>query len=258
MSRFRTRAAGAVLAAAVCVAFGAAGAAAQMLEDLSIVSVPTAGVLPHGGYRLYGSLGPESSILASVAVGFFDRLMLGASFGLQEVIGRGDLSVNDRVGLTMRLRLLEETMTRPAVTFGIDTQGEGRYIEEEERYERKSRGAFVVFGKNYRFIDDLSLNGGVNYSLENRDEEGVSVFGGIEIGIVSWFGLLADYDAALDDNDENVATSRTRGKGYLDIGVRFDYQDSLRFKFLFKDLLDNYRPESGVYRAIEVSYISAF
>jgi hypothetical protein len=255
MSKFRVS----VTAAAAALAVLAASAAsAQILEDLTIASVPTAGVLPHGGYLFYGSVGPESSILVSAAVGFFDRLLLGASFGLQDLIGRGGMSVNDRIGLQARLRLVEETISRPAFTLGIDTQGEGKYIESAERYERKSRGLFLVAGKNYRFIDDLSLNGGINYSFEDRDESGLNLFGGVEIGIVRWMSLLFDYDLALDDGDAGVATSRTRGRGYLDSGLRLDYRDNLRFKILFKDLLGNYIPETGVYRAIEVWYINVF
>lgn len=250
---------GSAIAVFAALAILAAPAArAQRLEDPMIASVPSAGVLPHGGYFFHGSFGPGSSILAAAAVGFFDRILLGASFGLQEVIGRGDMSVNDRVGLQARLRLVEETMTRPAFTLGIDTQGEGKYIESAKRYERKSRGVFFVAGKNYRLIDDLSLNAGVNYSLENRDESGVNLFGGVDFGIVPWMSLLFDYDAALDDGDAGVATSRTRGKGYLDAGVRLDYHENLRFKILFKDLLGNYRPEAGVYRSIEVWYINVF
>lgn len=255
MWRFRVRT---IAVAAAFAAFAASAAPAQILEDVTVVSVPSAGVLPHGGYLFHGNLGPASSILGSAAVGFFDRLMLGASFGLQDVIGRGDMSVNDRIGLQARLRVVEETVTRPAFTLGIDTQGEGRYIESEDRYERKSRGLFLVVGKNYRLIDDLSLNGGINYSFENRDESGVNLFAGIDIGIVRWMSLLLDYDAALDDNSESAATSRTRGRGYLDTGIRLDYRENLRFKILFKDLLGNYEPETGVYRSIEVWYVNVF
>ncbi len=221
---------------------------------------PTAAVLPHGGYLFRGTLGPESSMLAAVKIGFFDRVMVGASFGIQKIIGRGDLSVNDRPGFDARLRLVNESLVYPGVTFGIDTQGEGKYLEDENRYERKSKGIFVVAGKNYLFLGrvDVTVNAGGNYSLENDDEGGVDFFGGISLGFGDWFGLLAEYDAAIDDNDDDVLTHRTDGSGYLDLGLRFDYRDNLRFKLLFKDLLDGYIPEAGVYGAIEVSYIGAF
>ena len=91
-------------AAACCMAAGACES--QILEDVRLVDSPTAGVLPHGGYLVHGSVGPESSILAGIGIGFFDRVMLGASFGLQKFIGRGDIHVNDRPGFEIRVRLI--------------------------------------------------------------------------------------------------------------------------------------------------------
>ena len=107
-------------------------------------------------------------------------------------------------------------------------------------------------------IEDFSIHGGVNYSFETKDEEGVNVFGGLSLESVKGFSVLLDYNAAFDDNDTGVATHRMRSRGYLDSGLRFDYRDNLRFKIFFKDLLDNYLPASGVDRSIEVFYVSSF
>jgi hypothetical protein len=246
-----------ILAAAVCCA-AAGSCRSQILEDIRLVDSPTAGILPHGGYLIHGSIGPESSILAGIGVGFFDRVMLGASFGLQRFIGRGDIDVNDRLGFEIRVRLIEESTGGPALALGIDTQGEDAYLEDAERYDRKSKGAYAVVSKNYRLIEDFSIHGGVNYSFEVKDERGVNTFGGFALEIVKGFSVLLDYNAALDDNDAGVASHRTRGRGYLDSGLRFDYRDNLRFKVFFKDLLDNYLPASGVDRSIEVSYVNSF
>jgi hypothetical protein len=246
-----------LLAAAVCC-LSAGPCRSQVLEDTRLIGSPTAGILPHGGYLIQGSVGPESSILVRVGVGFFDRVMLGASFGLQKFIGRGDIDVNDRPGFEFRVRVIEESEAGPAFALGVETQGEDAYLSDAERYQRKSKGAYAVVSKNYRLIDDFSIHGGVNYSLEVKDERGMDIFGGFSLGIVRGFALLLDYNAALDDNDAEVATHLTRGRGYLDGGLRFDYRDNLRFKILFKDLLDNYLPVSGVDRSIEVFYISSF
>jgi hypothetical protein len=245
-----------VVAAACCMRAG--DSRAQMLEDIRLVDSPTAGILPHGGYLLYGTVGPESSMLAGVDIGFFDRIMIGGSFGMQNFIGRGDITVNDRPGFEIRLRVIEESARGPALALGVETQGEDAYLEAAERYVRKSKGAYAVVSKNYRFIGDVSIHGGVNYSFETKDEKGANAFGGLSLGIIRGFSLLLDYNAAFDDNDANVATHLTRGRGYLDGGLRFDYRDNLRFKVFFKDLLNNYLPQPGVDRSIEVFYISTF
>lgn len=258
MSKSPTRFGSILVAVAVSSLALASAASAQILEDIMIVDSPTAGVLPHGGYMFYGSLGPESSILAGFKIGFFDRVMMGASFGLQKFIGRGTMAANDKLGLELRLRFIDENERRPAFAVGIDTQGEDWYLESAERYERKSKGIYLAASKNYRLIEDFSIHAGAGYSLENRDEGGPNIFGGFSLELVKGFSLLADYNAALDDNSTKVATHLTRGKGYLDTGLRFDYRDNVRFKILFKDLLDNYIPESGVFRSFEVFYVNSF
>jgi len=257
MSRSRTRSSSLVLIAAACIVISHA-ARAQILEDVSVVSSPTASVLPHGGYLFQGSLGSGSSIMLALKIGFFDRFLLGASYGFQEFIGRGDVKANDRPGFEARLRVIEESEPGPALVVGVNTQGEGIYLEDAGRYERKSKGVYAVLSKNYRLIDDFSIHAGINYSFENRDEAGVNAFGGFVLEVIRGFGVLLDYDAALDDNDGEVATHLTRGRGYLDGGLRFDYRDNLRFKILFKDLLGAYAPESGVDRSIEVFYLNSF
>ena len=257
MSKSRTRPLRIALAAAAALSLGGA-ARAQILEDVRLVTSPTASVLPHRGYLFQGSIGPESSILVALKVGFFDRIMLGASYGLQEFIGRADVQTNDHMGFEARVRVIEETEAGPALALGVDTQGEDAYIESAERYERKSKGLYAVVSKNYRLGGDIAFHGGINYSFENRDEGGIDAFGGFGFELIRGFSVLLDYDPALDDNDAKVATHLTRGKGYLDAGVRFDYRDNLRFKIFFKDLLGDYIPQSGVNRSIEVFYINMF
>lgn len=237
---------------------GAAPVYGQEFEEMFIVDSPTAGILPHGAYLFQGSFGPRSSLIFGVKVGFHDRLMVGVSFGMQEFIGTGDIELNDKPGFETRIRIIEESLRGPALAVGIDTQGEDAYLEDDKRYERKSKGFYAVISKNYRLLSDFSVHGGANYSLEDEDEQGVNVFGGLSIELVEGFSLLLDYNAALDDENAGVTSSRTRGRGYLDSAIRFDYMENLRLKIQFKDLLGNYEPEKGVARSIEILYISYF
>jgi len=234
------------------------GLKAQTFQELYTVSSPTAGILPHGGYLFHGSVGPSSSLLFQTMIGFYDRLMVGVSFGLQKFVGRGDIDLNDKPGFQLRLRVIEEDVAHPALSLGINTQGEDSYDEEGERYERKSKGFYFVVSKNYKLIKDLSIHGGINYSLERKDEGGFNAFGAVVFEVFEGFSILVDYNAALDDNDTSVPSHRTRGKGYLDCGIRFDYMDNIRIKMLFKDLLDNYIPEQGVARTLEIFYVNYF
>lgn len=246
------------LAAIAVLTIAAAGAEAQLLEDLKVVSTPTAGLIGHGSYLFEGRSGPDNDLLFGMGVGFYDRLMFGISFGIQNFIGRGDVELNNLPGFLVRFRLIEEGLAGPALAIGLDTQGEGYYIDEDERYERKSLGAYAVLSRNFDARINIGLHGGINYSFEDRDESGIDIFAGTSFTIVHGFTLLLDYTGAFDDNDSDVPTSRTKGRGYLDCGVRFEYGENLRIRLLFKDLMGNYIPESGVARSIEIVYMNWF
>jgi hypothetical protein len=236
----------------------APAAGAQLLEDLKVVSTPTAGLIGHGSYMFEGRIGPGNDLLFGLGVGFHDRLMVGMSFGLQNFIGRGEIEANDLPGFLVRFRIIEEGLAGPAFALGIDTQGEGVYIDDAERYDRKSLGAYAVLSRNFDARVNIGVHGGINYSFENRDESGVDMFAGLSVTVIPGLTLLLDYDACFDDDDSDVETTLTRGRGYLDSGVRFDYGENLRLRLLFKDLLGNYIPESGVARSIEIVYINWF
>ncbi|MDD3642692.1 MAG: hypothetical protein PHQ19_04420 [Candidatus Krumholzibacteria bacterium] len=256
MSRSRKGAAAAALWAALFA--GAEGLGAQGVQDLHVVESPTAGILGHGAYRFEGAVGPGSDLLFSVGVGFHDRLQIGMSFGLQNFIGRGEIEINDRPGFQARLRVLEESYAGPAFALGVDTQGEGCWIEDDERYERKSCGVYGALSKNYYALRNIGLHGGINYSFEKRDEESIDLFAGLTIEVFSGMSLLLDYDASFDDDDETLASTRTRGRGYLDAGARFDFGGTLSMRLLFKDLTGNYAPERGVARTLEIFYTNWF
>lgn len=240
------------------VMLAAGGAGAQLLEDLKVVSTPTAGLIGHGAYMFEGRIGPGNDLLFGMGVGFHDRLMLGVSFGLQNFIGRGEIEANNLPGFLLRVRMIEEGLAGPAFALGIDTQGDGYYLDDDERYERKSFGAYAVLSRNFDARINIGLHGGINYSFENRDEGGINLFAGTSFTIIPGLTLLLDYDAAINDDDPDVLTTRTRGRGYLDCGIRFDYGENLRMRLLFKDLLGNYIPESGVARSLEIVYLNWF
>ena len=242
--------------AAVLFISWAPGASAGLAEPIYVVDSPTAGLLGDGEYMIQGRVGPESSIHLGLRIGFMNRIHMGASFGMQRVFERDEISVNDRVGFQVRVRLLEE-FAAPALAVGFNSQGVGVYDEGLERYERKSRGFYAVASKNSAIaVGQLSVHFGVNYSTETEDEEGVNAFAAVDWEIFEGFALVMDADAARNDSNED---GRYGGGGvYLDGAVRITYGENLSMMLIFRDLSGNLETNNRVGREFEINFVRMF
>lgn len=234
----------------------ASGAAANLAEPIYVIDSPTAGLLGDGEYMIQGRIGPGSSIYLGLRVGFMNRFHIGASFGMQHVFEREEITVNDRVGFQVRLRLLEE-LAAPALAVGFNSQGVGWYDEALERYERKSKGFYAVVSKNSALVlGQLSVHLGVNYSTETKDEEGVNAFAAVDWEVFEGFALVLDGDAARDDKAED---GRYGGGGvYLDAAARITYGENLSMMLIFRDLTGNLETSDRVAREFEISFVRMF
>ncbi len=229
---------------------------AQLAEPLYAVDHPTAGLLQNGEYLFQGRLGPESSILLGLRIGFRNILHIGVSFGMQRVFERESVDVNDHIGFRFRLRLLEEAET-PALAVGFDSQGQGIYHEGLERYERKSPGFYVVLSRNYLLaLGYFSIHGGVNYSLEREDDDDPNLFLAADWEPVEGFAIILDADAALNDNADE--SSFGDGGIYLDAALRLEYGENLAMMLIFRDLTGNLRGSDRVGREFEIVFVDMF
>ena len=141
---------------------------------------------------------------------------------------------------------------------GFNSQGAGVYDESSNRYERKSPGFYGVLSKNWRlFVTEMSLHGGVNYTLETDDgDDELNAFGAAEWLLFAGFSLLLDANAALNDNLED---GRFGGDGgYLDRAARLNYGESLSLVLIFRDLSGNFEPDRQVSREFELAVVGSF
>ena len=241
-----------------------APASGGLLRSSNLVDSPTATVLGHGRYRIECRLMNGGSLVAGTSVGIRDRFEVGVSWGMQGLLGRGEVEFNDRTALSLRLLLVEE-MALPALAIGFDNQGYGAWDEDLERYERKSKGFFLVATRNWYgpLGTDVATTGGINFSSENKDESSLDFFAGLEQDFDGQFALIVDYAAGLDDRRDERPARYGRGLGWLDLGMRWNVIGGVQFKFFFRDLLSNYRdPADGtrdsVDRQLEIIYEGSF
>lgn len=219
--------------AGLALLLGAIAAPRAVHADTRVIDSPTAEPLGHGFMRWEIGAGPEGAVLTSVLVGVFERAQFGLSYGMQDVLGRGTVDANPRPGIQAEVLALDR-IGLPALAAGFDSQGQGRWLEDEDRYERKSLGFYAVATQSLA-ANSLpvltALSGGLNFSLEGK-RESFDVFLGATQTWGRSFSLLVDYDFGLDDRLDN-------DRGYLDFGVQWSFGSGNHLRFLLRDLLGN-------------------
>jgi hypothetical protein len=235
---------------------GTAGAEARY-EYRSLIDMQTAGILEKGFVGVTTDVMPEGVLIAKLEVGVFTNVSFGISYGGSNIIGSGTPGWYKYPGVDFKVRLINESATFPAITLGFDSQGKGKYFDQEKRYEIKSPGFFAATSKNFGFLGYMSLHATLNYSLESSDGDN---FTNLSIGAEKTLGpsvsLICDYNFAWNDNNPNGSFGK--GDGYLNMGLRWAMGSGFTLGFDLRDLLDNKKLNpNAADRAIRMEYIKS-
>jgi hypothetical protein len=228
----------------------------ENVRSLSVIDCPTAATLDKGSFLVALYAYSEGGILGMVDIGLTNRLMLGISYGGTNLIGVGEVKWNPQVGVNIRYRAIDEQVSFPGISVGYDGQGRGMWVDSLDRYAEKSKGLFVAASKSFRLLGSLALHGGLNYSFEREDKDkDLNGFLGIEKSINEELAVYAEYDLAMNDN---TGRSIGDGKGYLNLGVKWSFQNKLFIDFLWKDIRRNNHLNKYSSREIRLSYVEYF
>ncbi len=234
---------------------GTAGGNAKF-EYRSLIDLPTAGILEKGFVGVSMDVMPAGVLMSRIEVGVFDNFSFGISYGGGNIIGTGPVDWYSLPGVNLRLRVINETETLPAIGIGFDSQGKGTYFDNIERYEVKSPGFFAAAAKNFEFFGFLSLHVIVNYSLERDDsDKDLNLGFGFEKTLGGKVSVIGEYNVALNDN---TVQSIGDGSGYLNMGVRWSVGEGFTIGLDLRDLLSNkkintYKADRGIF----VEYIKS-
>lgn len=229
---------------------------AATVEPTMIVDKPTAGVLKRGSYAVRTNFFEQGGVLLGLSVGVFDNFSFGISYGGTDIIGPNDIRMNPLPGVNVKFRLIDEGTTMPALAIGFDSQGKGPYVDSTSRYTIKSPGFFLAGSKNYSFLGNLSIHGGVNLSMERADgDKDLNFYVGAEKSIGPNISIFAEYDFA---NNDNNARAIGHKKGYLNFAFRWSWGKGLVVGFDLKDVIKNQDNVEIGNRALQLDFVSAF
>ncbi len=232
------------------------------LENFYTIHTPTAGVMKKGQYGIDINTFGNGGFVGGISVGLFDRFHMGISYGGEKLIGYDEPKGNELPGVQVRYRIWEESEAFPAITFGFEMQGHGRWNEDINRYDYKAPGLFAAMSKNWQAFSGqaFGVHAGVNLnSIEDEDQQGMDVFVGMNLGLNEQLTALVEYDFALDDNKTEKDSLRYgSGLGYLNAGVRLTIAQSLVIEAFAIDLLQNSEEYNAFGRELRLTYVETF
>ncbi len=237
-------------------------------KPTQLIDLPTASILRGGDLRGSIRLYEEGGVLGRLSVGISRRIMFGVSYGGGNLIGMGDVAWNKIPGVHFAYRVIEENLAMPAIVFGFDSQGYGKYWRKEDylasvhadsvikdRYSVKSRGFYVVGSKGYQSLWKVGLHAGINYSMERSDKDSdPTIFLGMDVQLSGDLAVIGEYDFAA--NDDRLK-STNYGRGYLNAGFRWAFTNFMFLEFDVKNILSEKDGESNVVRILRIGYYSS-
>jgi hypothetical protein len=237
----------------VVTAQGNAGDGAPV-ELRFVVDMPTAGILAKGGFGVYVNTFPGGGMMADVSYGLTSWLNVGASFGVNNLIGNGEISVQDYPAVHVRARLFNETLVIPAITIGFNSQGRGGFLGE--RFQTQPAGIFAAASKSYRWpLGLVSLHLGVCYSLSpNHPARQIpNVYLGAEHSVGPFLSVAAEYNPTLDERFPSVIYLESGG--ILNLALRCSVLTGMTVEVQFRDVLRNFTDVKGVSRTLGIEIV---
>ena len=219
----------------------------------TLIDTPTAGILQQGEAEISAKIYKNNGLLIGTRVGLFPRFMFGVNYGAEEIVGNEDPEWHDRVEFNAKIRLMDESNKLPAIAIGYDSQGHGNY--NNHRYDIKSKGVYLTASKNFFLFGNIGVHGGLNYSLENDDnDDEPNIFVGFDKTIGDMIVLLAEYDTGWNDNEADFV----KGRGFFNASVDLHFTEALILKVSFYDLMLNNIHTQGCDRSITLLYNMTF
>lgn len=228
---------------------------AENLPPVTLIQVPTAGLLLKQQFHFQLFSYANGGLLFSTTMGIIKLVTIGFAFGGEKIIGENKINWNQRVEFSLKGRILSETIKRPALCFGYNSQGLGPFITSLSRYQLKSKGFYVAVSKNYMFYGNLGIHGGMNYSLEDKNDRNLNFFSGADKNILKNLFSKIEYDFAFNDNNK---ASLGRGRGYLHFGLVYQVAPEIEFEFIILDILKNREGANDPIRTFRINYYTEF
>jgi len=228
-----------------------------------LITAPTAATLMRGSFSLGMRIQDAGGMIIGLRAGITDRFQFGLSYGSPNLIGDDSLRWYPRPEANLKYLLVDETITLPGLSMGLNTQGYGNFHDGDSlnRYDMKAYGAYLAGSKNWKTpFGNLGLHSGVGYNFTetNDGDDDPNVFFGIDIEVNPEFSVLLEYNAALNENNMTTETLAISRGGYLNAALRWTFVEHLHLEINLNNLLFDKDKVDYFKREIKIIYIEYF
>ncbi len=243
--------------------FGILSGQSSYPPPTTLITIPSAGTLVRGSYAMQMRVQKGGGLITNLSVGITDRFQFGLSFGAANLIGDDSLKWYPRPEANLKYRIVDETPAMPGISFGIDTQGQGKYTvgDSLNRYDVKAMGTYLAASKNWKTpLGNFGIHGGINYNFIETDDgdKDVNTFFGIDLEFNPELSVLLEYNAALNENDMTAKTMSINRGGYLNGAIRWTFVEHLHIEMDFNNLLFDDEKVDYFNRELKITYIEYF
>lgn len=224
---------------------GTAGSAA-LYESLTVVDMPTAGVVPLKNYLLTSRLAPLGNFTARMAVVPFKNFNISLFTTAQHLISNSPIEV-ELPTLQAQLRLVDETRSFPALAVGISSKTNEYFTQDF--LLNQSVGAWITASKNFRgVLGTIALHGGILASKPS-----ISGFAGFEQSIGNSIAIVAEATLI----SKNDAKGQRELNGIANAGLRWSVVRGVTLELIVHDLFSSVST-AGISRAFGIEFIRAW
>jgi len=217
--------------------------------------MPNAGLLKKSCYAINSQLISNGGILLDFTVAPLDFLNVGISYACYEFVGGGEIIGQGAPGFNVKLRPLDETKNLPAISVGFYSQGKGLYLKNFSRFEQMAPGFYIVASKNYSWdLGNVSFHSAINYSIENSDEKGINIYGGLEQSVGKYAAIYIEINPNLNNTNKSILSNNLM----LNTSIKANIYKNISLELQLRDLLSNSKYYNKVQRFIGLEFINIF
>jgi hypothetical protein len=222
-----------------------------------VVDMPTAGVLPKGAFSAYAHEFAKGGLMLELSAAPFTNFNLGLSYGGSGLIGDYDkVSFQNLPGIHLTWRVIDETISIPAVALGAGTQGRGFFCPKFKRFQTMSPGIFIAASKTFSWaMGSVAFHGGLTYSFEPLPQDrSVNFYAGLEQSIGSYASINLVINPTIDDKNKSFM----KEKGLLNAALRWSISKGLTVELQVRDMLGHINNSNGFSRDIGLEFTRPF